>query len=396
MQANQYSTARLTAMGGIALLAVLISASLCYLDAGLSSSFQVLPSLLKELGTQSSWTIAAVVNTTTTAIADSRTKGRGNTAHTLWLIACETRNTSQALASWMFTAKHFQKMAASGDGTSAVDVRVQNICDQVPWRGLGTKIEAITKFLEKLTESTSNSTNNGPEDSPILDVSNIVLFSDSDSFFNSWAVSAKHVLERFDQARRGKQILISAEPTCWNGSPCNQNVMNQVYPNATRSHCPQFVNSGQYMGYAEALLEMMKSEDMTLWTTKNRINDQEQLSLWYSKNTAIAQLDTESLVFRNMMTGYIDSRRDSDGKPGLFTCGPGDAVRNCSLFREPYWGHVNSSSLYVEMVPVPNCTVSKTPFSIHGSGPGKKIVNRMVVQLQSDYRTFQESRTTLN
>jgi hypothetical protein len=153
------------------------------------------------------------------------------------------------------------------------------------------------------------------------------------------------------------------------------------------------VNAGQYMGYAESLLTMMKSEEMSMWRNVSRINDQQQLSKWYSKHTDMAQLDVDSLVFRNLMTGYIDSRYDTgpDSVRGIFTCGNGDAVRNCSQFIKPYWGAVNASSLAVEMVPVPNCSVSETPFSIHGSGPGKKFEDRLVGDLQSEYTKIHPS-----
>ena len=48
--------------------------------------------------------------------------------------------------------------------------------------------------------------------------------TDSDSFFNAWGVSARDAVEKFHKARHGKNILISAEPNCWNGSFCNKDV----------------------------------------------------------------------------------------------------------------------------------------------------------------------------
>jgi hypothetical protein len=320
----------------------------------------------------------------------------------LWLLVCETRNNSRALSSWKFTANHFQN-AATNDTTSSrrIKVEVQNICDGLPWEGFKTKLRSMTNFLDHLlVTSKSNSTkedednNDDDVEATLLAAENpvdIVMLTDSDSFFNPWGVTASQVVDRFHTARKGKPILISAEPNCWNGSFCNQNVMTQVYPNATRSSCPQFVNAGQYMGFAEPLLTMMKSEEMSIWMHKNRVNDQQQLSLWYSKNTEMAQLDVDSLVFRNLMTGYIDSRYDtgSESVRDIFTCGNGDAVRNCSRFVKPYWGAVNASSLAIEMVTVPNCSVSENPFSIHGAGPAKKFVGQLVGQLLSDYEKQQ-------
>lgn len=321
----------------------------------------------------------------------------------LWLLVCETRNNSRALASWIFTANHFQNVTTNDTTSSRIKVEVQNICDGLPWEGFKTKLRSMTNFLDHLVTSKSNSTKDGDDDddddddveATLLAAENpvdIVMLTDSDSFFNPWGITGvSQVLDRFHTARKGKPILISAEPNCWNGSPCNQNVMTQVYPNATRSSCPQFVNAGQYMGFAEPLLTMMKSEEMSIWMHKNRVNDQQQLSLWYSKNTEMAQLDVDSLVFRNLMTGYIDSRYDvgSESVRDIFTCGNGDAVRNCSRFVKPYWGAVNASSLAIEMVPVPNCSVSENPFSIHGAGPAKKFVGKLVGKLLSDYEQQQ-------
>mmetsp|Transcript_15841 Transcript_15841/g.29892 ORF Transcript_15841/g.29892 Transcript_15841/m.29892 type:complete len:377 (-) Transcript_15841:119-1249(-) len=307
----------------------------------------------------------------------------------LWLLVCETRNTSNALASWMFTAKQVQTLAASNDhnGTSSsINLVVDNICNGLAWQGFKTKVKTMTEYLDHIVASKSNSTRTSDKQNPQAD---IVMFTDSDSFFNPWAVTVSQVLDRFHIARKGKPILISAEPNCWNGSPCNQNVINEVYPNAVRSSCPQFVNSGQYMGYAESLLTMMKSEEMSLWRTKTRIDDQQQLSLWYAKHTDMAQLDVDSLVFRNLITGYVDSRFEintDESVRSILTCGSGDAIRNCSYFKKPYWGWVNSSSLEIELVPFPNCTISPDPFSVHGPGPSKRFAGRLVGQLQSDYK----------
>jgi hypothetical protein len=70
------------------------------------------------------------------------------------------------------------------------------------------------------------------------------------------SMSAIDAVEKFHKAQHGKKIPISIEPNCWNGFFRNKDVMAEVYPNAARSHRPQFVNAaGQYMGYyAKSLL----------------------------------------------------------------------------------------------------------------------------------------------
>lgn len=151
------------------------------------------------------------------------------------------------------------------------------------------------------------------------------------------------------------------------------------------------MNAGQYMVYAKSLLDMMQSDEMSVWKVKNKkVDDQQQLAKWYirNKDTTQFELDIESFVFRNLMTGLVDSRPGApESKPNVFTCGHGDAVRNCSRFISPFWGSANPSTLiiYIEMVAVPNCSTSENPFSLHGAGPTKKGCQKLVDTLQSEY-----------
>jgi hypothetical protein len=290
----------------------------------------------------------------------------------LWLLQCETRINDDFLT-WKFSAEHVQKRASND---VSLNVRIASICENstfLPAKGYAMKIEAVTEFVRNLVNQSETSTTDHEEE-------DIVILTDSDTIFNAWAVTAKKAVERFHHARQGRGILISAEPTCWNGSFCNQWALFELYGNVTASYCPQFVCAGQYMGFAKDLLNMFESEEMTLWKRKFKVDDQYMLSTWYANNRVNATLDSNSAVFRNLNTGSIDIRvpHTVNTTPGIYTCGPGERIRNCGVYNTPYTGVVNETNLQIEMALIPNCTgTSQSPFSIHGSGPAKRMFGRL-------------------
>ena len=83
--------------------------------------------------------------------------------------------------------------------------------------------------------------------------------------------SGAEILRRFDAARRGRSILLGAEPFCWLSEGCTQEEMRDLYPNASRgySRCPGFINSGMYIGLAEPLLAFL-----ALWMRQKGHGDQ--------------------------------------------------------------------------------------------------------------------------
>jgi len=293
-----------------------------------------------------------------------------HTRHTrLYIITCETRDEHLDNQNWLYTATKVQDASQS---ISDITVSVQNICVNVTWVGFKTKFVKMREFLETL--------NPHPElDSP---EQTLVIFTDADVIFNPFAVSAPEIINRFHQARHNKPILIGAESNCWVGSYCSESVVRELYPESRRSDCPQFVNSGAYMGFADSMLQMFHSPELNVMTSGRRINDQHQLAIWYAKNRDKAQLDIQSTIFRNLVTGLVDSNPLS--KPSIMTCGL-DGIRNCSEFKPPYMGYFNESNSHLELPPFPTCSqLERRPFAIHGAGPRmfKQWVRAMVSKMQ--------------
>ena len=308
-------------------------------------------------------------------------------ATNLWLITCDTRHNSSDVQGWMFTANQVQKLAAEKKD-SRVQVEVRNACVGVEWKGNKSKPKAVAKFLNETFFATSEHygifgfLSNKMNKLKKIDTNssnrqhNIVMFSDSDVFFNFGAVSAEEVIERFHQHRQNKPIIFSAEPNCWKGSRCTRNLVAELYPDAIRSHCPQFINTGGYMGYPKALLEMVSSKELQ---KKKYKSDQYQTMKWYRKNRDKATLDTHSALVRSLFTGWVDSSLTPQ-VPSEYTCGPYDAVGRCGHFDPPYTGSVHETAPAVEMDPVPNCTSYRYPFSIHGNGGETKLTVRRLLE----------------
>jgi len=222
-----------------------------------------------------------------------------------------------------------------------------------------TKIVSMEAFVKDILVASSESD---------LD-EQIVLFSDSDSFFNSFAVDLEMVLRRFDEARNGCPLLVSAEPNCYINKACDETDLKYLYPGATRaSNCPQFVNSGQYMGSLTAMEHMlrglmnMKNEDQPEEVHKN---DQYRMAVFRAENPRLICLDKESSIFRSMSFGFVDR-----SKKGCKTCGT-DAIASCGEFSFPFEGKLNMTTGIVELPPIPGCSGETFPFAIHYPGPTK-------------------------
>lgn len=294
----------------------------------------------------------------------------------LVLLACETRPTKKQMFAWNFTANMVRELAS---GDPLVNVTVKNLCDGIQWKGFRTKFIHVTDFLN---QTFGDDDERGKETKS----DNIVIFTDSDAFFNPWGVSAREAIENFHKARNGKEILIGAESACWIGKVCTREKVESLYPNATRSQCPQFLNSGMYMGFAKSLLNMMQSDVVSRWKlNREGYDDQLSLTRWYSYNKHNAELDTNASLFRNLNTGQVDARPHMVSDRLAYTCGGGDAAKNCTRFEQPYWGSVNKTTRKVEMVPLPGCTVSKHPFVIHGNGDTKHKSRSLILDLLASY-----------
>lgn len=295
-------------------------------------------------------------------------------SQTIWLVTCETRNETQDLLDWKFTANHFKDM--TDRSSQPIRVEATNICQGQEWKGFLTKYKRMTQFLTDLITQSGK------------DTSNIVMFTDSDSIFNAWAVTAEQLLERFHRARQGRNILVSAEPSCWVGRLCTKGDMAALYPDSLRSSCPQFLNSGQYMGDAKSMLTML-NEIMTM--KKKHVvgpppDDQARFATWQARNQDKAMLDTQASIFRSMVFGSVSSTMKPQkrvwGKH--HSCGM-DAINKCGVFEPPYSGSVNPSSLHIQMDPVPECETEVNPFSIHGNGADKSLYLNIARRLRCYY-----------
>ena len=170
------------------------------------------------------------------------------------------------------------------------------------------------------------------------------MFTDADALFNPYALSLPSLFKRFDAARRGRPILVSAEPACWVGRFCTAEDLEKYYPDATnRTNCPTFLNSGQYMGSAKALLPMATS----LWnmpissfnmTKFVNTSDQLRMASYRAQNPHLIALDTTSTIFRTTSFGLIDSSKWEGVKRR--TCGK-DGVSSCGEFQPSIIGKLN-------------------------------------------------------
>lgn len=292
-----------------------------------------------------------------------------NPTTNLWLICCETRLESPQLSNWMFTAKQMIERSNS----SVVTVRAKNICEHLSFKSYSMKLRQTKAFLDTLVDTEYyNENGTQQEQRGVGGPSDIVMFTDSDTLFNVWAVDAVDVLNRFHRARQGKKIVFSGEPCCWIGRDCNAHDLATLYPNATRSGCVQFLNSGQYAGDAVSMQNMLGSALSTNSVDvpgPSSEDDQARLTYWFRHNQNAGVLDYESSLFRSLMVGAVDpSTRDS-----LINCGDGP----CGLFNQWYSGSVNADSLHIVMEPVPGCSSELRPFSIHGNGYAKDAILRL-------------------
>ena len=186
------------------------------------------------------------------------------------------------------------------------------------------------------------------------------MFTDSDTIFNPWAVRPREVIDRFHLARKGGSILVSAEMACQEGAKCDEALFDRFYPNVTSSSCPQFLNSGQYIGDPVSLLNMLNS---LLAMEEVPPDDQLRLTYYFATDRNITTLDYNSSVFRNLNFGMITSTMK-----GPYSCGV-DKIRQCGEFNPGYKGILNKTTMQIHMQPVPGCPAEEKPFSLHSTGP---------------------------
>jgi len=148
---------------------------------------------------------------------------------------------------------------------------------------------------------------------------------------------------------------------------------NEFYKDAgPRSNCPQFVNSGQYIGDALSLEKKYNfTLSMDVGSRPGRLqrSDQFRLAYYWSLHRDTATLDYASSLFRNFMFGLVDA-----SKPGGRTCGS-DAIpdiNGCGQRTGARIAATNTSTGIIEMDEVPgNCPWESASFNIHTAGGAK-------------------------
>ena len=364
-----------------------------------------------------------------------------------------------------------------------VDVYVENVCFQRPYAyGFKTKLLYMNEFVTQLahnetyvnerinmniintntttknhtitdTRSNNNNNNNNKKNTNKSkgkkdEVIDLVFFSDSDAILNSYAVTGKDIVNRYkriidDTVTEGIEqnitsktiteenaVVFTAEVSCWAGEYCKRNVVDR-YPVLSdgKSNCPQFLNSGGYMGTPTSLYKTYNYVlNLTVEENVNRfINDDQGLMTTfyfnhhhynagnyyrkpYPKDVGlVAILDTYSTLFRSDLTGWINIHHPSVNRQ-RYSCGGGVGISNCSGYpndaipvsatgmllqqqNETSSSLTNINSLYFPQVPKEDGTspeickrrgyssteyLEPYPFQFHGNGgPKRWIFNPM-------------------
>lgn len=190
------------------------------------------------------------------------------------------------------------------------------------------------------------------------DAETIVLFSDSyDVIFTS---PLGEILEKFKKT--GARVLISAENLLW-----PDKTLKDQYPTFDGPG-GWYLNSGMYMGYCDAVYEMLKSSPI-----KDKDDDQLFLTKAYLdellRNKLSIKLDHKSEVFQNL----------------------NGAIEQVMLQVDP---DTSESFIY-------NTAFKTHPCVIHGNGPSKLTLNNFGNYLagafmESECKICTENRLTLN
>ncbi len=156
----------------------------------------------------------------------------------LVVFTCDTRSgwkEFQALKLWNSTGANLWKDR----------IFMKNVCKGENWGRLGflTKPLLYRRSLQLILEQESTS-------------SVYVILMDSDTFWS--ATNIDHIWHNYDCARRGKDLVVSSEMSCWVGRYCNASDISRWYSDTSKftSYSP-FVNSGVVMGRANSVKRML-------------------------------------------------------------------------------------------------------------------------------------------
>ena len=374
------------------------------------------------------------------------------------------------LQNWLWSAKTFQQYHHNhqhSKKSSFIQVKIKNVCETLATfkcKDCNTKANSIYKFITTELLPDINDNNNidittttktddtSMSSSPVLvtteDIQlheelsrsrrHYIMYTDTDTMFNSYILSPREVMERYyevtssltmnhnkdntPRAPPGGGIVFSGEPNCWVGKYCSFKEMIRMYPNTTRSSCPQFLNAGQFMGDVTTIQNML--HDIIHYTNDEfhgkLTSDQARLHQWYSTNrNTIATIDYNASIFRSLVFGLVNSSHHTTKSYAGLICGgtTKSQHKTCGMHKKPIWGKVhlqmfeNESNItipstttttttimsdaaevglpYVKMDVVPTCEYAeRIPFSFHGAGPNLK------PHLQNMFEEFRESSSS--
>ena len=322
-------------------------------------------------------TIAVIDSSVTNAPYHDNHKHR-----TLWILTCQTALQSKFLTDkWIPSVNIFAELNQHVQG----GIKVQNICEKVRWKGFMTKPKTTIDFIQNTILKSKNENQNNrsnkttagrnqqPPEQP--EEEHIIMFTDADVYFNPYAMDLTELFDRYDHARQGKNILVSAEPACWIGRYCTKADLKRFYPNAPkRSSCPQFINSGQYMGRAQDLIYLLHSQiemdnDPSI-NLPSQKSDQARLTIFNTIHPELLSMDLNATIFRNAVFGFIDGNKTQKAK---FTCGTEGihGIHGCGKFSPPRNGATLNETTKVMHFDhgITECShVHTVPFSIHFPG----------------------------
>lgn len=294
----------------------------------------------------------------------------GNEIRKLFVVTCDTR------AHW----KEFMAMKVwniTGSQLRDNGLHMINVCKGKNWglHGFLTKPLLYYDYIKSLP-STS------PRGGGVY-----VILMDSDTF---WATSSiEKIWNKFDCARKGKNMVISSEMSCWIGRYCVQEDMTRWYsnPSISPSYSP-FLNSGVVMGLATEVAKMLNyvivnNASYFITYHKHKFDDQYAIAD-YAINIAPSevQIDYHQQLAASCAVHAVGSPPD-EGWPFVCKSTNGSFYNSCRdytnlLTRKGHF-RINDTScfayrdskmempLYEEM-----STIAHDPVIWHGNGAGKR------------------------
>jgi hypothetical protein len=126
-----------------------------------------------------------------------------------------------------------------------------------------------------------------------------------------------------------------------------------------------------YMGSVGSVMRMLRDAHYMksdLGKISVEYDDQGVLTSWYAENRDLVSLDTQSTLFRSIVTGRVDAAREGD-----WACGPGKrcgdevtpATKTWKVSNDRRFTFLNKPRLASTKE---RCALEEIPFTLHGNG----------------------------